>query len=239
MTGSPIFRVSPDVFEQFPDYVVGCVQARGISSTANLALSELLGNAEIRARSRYEDLDLKAEQPFAIWRDAFSTAGWSPSRFPASVEALHKRVQRGDDAPRINPAVDLANAAVLFYAVPVGTHDTATFGGSPLEVRWSSSGDEFIDMSGNSESEIVGEIVYAVGSDIRTRRWVWRQGRNGLVAPEAADIFYPVDGFTGSTSGFVEAAVNFLAETCATEFGANVTIGIITAASPEFAGDLA
>ena len=191
MTASPIFRVSADVFEQFPDYVVGCVLARGISAGGRHPISELLESAVIRARSRYADLDLKSELPFGVWRDAFSTAGWSPSRFPASVEALHKRIQRGDDAPHINPAVDLANAAVLYYSVPVGTHDTAKFGGSPLEVRWSRAEDEFIDMDGEGESEILGEIVYAVGADIRTRRWVWRQGKNGLSRPRRSTSFIP------------------------------------------------
>lgn len=237
MTGSPIFRVSPEVFEQFPDYIVGCVFARGITADPRHAISDLLDSAEVRARASYSDIDLKSEVPFAVWRDAFSTAGWSASRFPASVEALHKRIQRGDNAPRIITAVDLANAAVLYYSVPVGTHDTATFGGSPLEVRWSNFDDTFTDMGGRTESDILGEIIYAVGNDIRTRRWVWRQGRNGLIAPGAVDIFYPVDGFEGRTSGYVAAAVNFLAETCASILGAQVTTSLVYAGLPEFTAD--
>ncbi len=116
------------MFERFPDYIVACVVAResGYPKLQPGGSIDLCENAEIRARATYADLELKAQDPFAAWRDAFSNAGWSASRFPASVEAIHKRIQRGDDLPRINPLVDLSNSAVLYYAVPVGTHDIDT-----------------------------------------------------------------------------------------------------------------
>lgn len=234
MSGNPLFRVSPAIFEQFPTYVVGCVTAIKIAGVDRRHIEDLLGSAEVRARARYDGIDLKTEESFAAWRDAFSAAGWSPSRFPSSVEALNKRVQRGDNVPRINPTVDLANTTALYYSVPVGTHDIDTFGDRPLDVRWSTQEDRFVDMKGGVESGIDGEIVYTVGNDIRTRRWVWRQGRNGLVQPEAISVFFPIDGFTDRTLDAVEAAVNFLAETCRTALGADVTQGFVSAEAPEF-----
>ncbi|CAN5770200.1 phenylalanine--tRNA ligase beta subunit-related protein [soil metagenome] len=237
MSGNPLFRVSPAIFEQFPTYVVGCVAATGIAGVDQQHVEDLLGSAEVRARARYEGIDLKTEESFAAWRDAFSSAGWSPSRFPSSVEALNKRVQRGDNVPRINPAVDLANATALYYSVPVGTHDIDTFGDCSLNVRWAAEEDRFIDMNGDVESGIAGEIGYTVGSDIRTRRWVWRQGRNGLVQPEASNVFFPIDGFADRDLDSVEAAVNFLAETCRTALGAEVTQGLVSADAPEFLVD--
>lgn len=234
MSGTPLFRVSPAIFEQFPTYVVGCVAAIGIAGVDRRDIEDLLESAEVRARARYDGIDLKTEESFAAWRDAFSSAGWSPSRFPSSVEALNKRVQRGDNVPRINPAVDLANATALYYSVPVGTHDIDTFAGCSLDVRWASESDRFVDMTGEVESGIAGEIVYAVGNDIRTRRWVWRQGRNGLVQPEASSVFFPIDGFTDRTLDAIEAAVNFLGETCRTALGAVVTQGFVTAGAAEF-----
>src|SRR5690606_1739923 len=111
------FEVATEVFERFPDYVVACVLARGIdSANAKAAVQQLLSDATARSRISYEGVDLKSLPQFAAWRDAFSRAGWSASRFPASVEALHRRVQRGSDPPSINPAVDLSNSAVLFYS---------------------------------------------------------------------------------------------------------------------------
>ena len=239
MTAATLFRVAPEVFAAFPNYFVACVVARGIDRTPTSARFEelVLGSGE-RARATYEGLDLKDEPPFAAWRKAFSQAGWSPSRFPASVEAIHKRVQRGADLPRINTPVDLANSAALYYAVPVGTHDIASFAGQPLEVRYARGADRFNAMGGEEERPDAGEIVYAVGSDIRTRRWVWRQGRSGLVSADALDIFFPIDGFADETFDAVVAAQNYLAEVCAADLSAHVETAIVDAGCPELTIDL-
>jgi DNA/RNA-binding domain of Phe-tRNA-synthetase-like protein len=224
------FHVSDEVFEQFPDYIVGCVFARNLQAPdSDERIRDLLADAEFRARATYAGQDLKTLEPFAAWRDAFSFAGWSPSRFPASVEALHRRVQRGDTLPRINPAVDLANAAVLFYSVPIGTHDGANAEGE-LAVRHARPGDAFQAHDGSVESPDDGEIVYACESDVRTRRWVWRQSRSALLTPTATEVFYPIDGFEQRTLSGVEAAMNFLRELCEELFGADVQCGVVSAA---------
>lgn len=231
------FEVTTEVFERFPDYVVACVLARGIdNANANAAVQQLLSDAAARSRISYEGVDLKSLPQFAAWRDAFSRAGWSASRFPASVEALHRRVQRGSDPPSINPAVDLSNSAVLFYSVPIGTHDIRSLGGEALVVRPARDGDQFFDMSGEPDPPAPGEIVYAAGSVVRTRRWVWRQSRDALVGPDATDVFFPIDGFADQTLEAVEAACNFLAQSCTHYLGAEVTTGTVSAAQPAFTG---
>ena len=239
MTSRTLFRVDERIFERFPTYVVACVAAIGISPGGrSKTLEGLIETSEVRARATYDDIDLKSRAPFSSWRDAFSTAGWSASRFPASVEALHKRIQRGQDLPRINPIVDLANSAVLYYSVPVGTHDIGTFDGLPLDVRYCETNDTFVDMRGSEESPEAGEIVYAVGTDIRTRRWVWRQGKNGLISSDAVDVFFPVDGFSDRTYDAVVAAQNYLAKVAHEELGARVLTEIVTRDGPNFAVDL-
>lgn len=238
MSSSPIFQVAPEVFERFPHYVVGCVAAFNIDQRgASQKVDELVENAAFRARVTYQDADLKSVPPFAAWREAFSSAGWSPSRFPASSEAIHRRIQRGAEMPRINPIVDLANSAVLYYAVPVGVHDIHTFGTDALEVRWADSSDEFVGMDGSSTSPDAPEIVYAVGSDIRTRRWVWRQGKNGRISSSARDILFPIDGFVGSTYDGVVAAQNYLAQVAREELNARVVTGLISRENPAFLTD--
>ncbi len=235
MSRRQLFRVDSTVFERFPDYVVACVAANDLNYAADLDhLDALIASSTLRARASYDGIDLKSAEPFAAWRDAFSTAGWSASRFPASVEALHKRVQRGADLPRINPVVDLANCAVLAYSVPVGAHDVASFGESELTVRPATHDDRFIAMIGDDDPPADGEIVYAVNSDIRTRRWVWRQGRNALVPENATEVFFPIDGFVDRTYDAVVGAQNFLAETLKSVFGADVAVGIVDADHREY-----
>src|SRR5690606_1130483 len=156
----PIFTVSEEVFEQFPDYIVGWVVATIRSNQGpHPGLNSLLRDAEERARTILEGKDLKEEEAIAVWRKAFSNLGWSASKFPASVETLAKRAARGAVLPNINPAVDLSNATALTYLVPTGCHDLVR---SPrLTVRKTMDGDAYLPM-GNAESEApsLGEIVY-------------------------------------------------------------------------------
>lgn len=231
-----VFRVDERVFDRAPNYVVGCVMARGINNAGNYpALSELLDDAEEHALIAYAGMDLKQLPQVAVWRAQFSALGWSPSKFPASVEALLKRVARGDRLPRINPAVDLANAAVLRYITPIGTHDVGTFAGAPLTVRPAEAGDTFLPMGAvEPETPDAGELVYAVGAQVRTRRWVWRQSSLALVGPHATDIFFPIDGFASTTADAVERATAFIVEACREVLNAEVTFGLVDRAHPSF-----
>ena len=39
-------------------------------------------------------------------------------------------------------------------------------------------------------------MVYAIGQQVRTRRWTWMQSENGKITSASTDIFFPIDGFT-------------------------------------------
>lgn len=97
--------------------------------------------------------------------------------------------------PYINPVVDLENAVSLKYTLPMGAHD---LGGSSNDIciRLAKNGDIFIPFGSDSEeAPDIGEVVYAVGQQVRTRRWTWRQSENGKITAASSDIFFPIDGF--------------------------------------------
>lgn len=228
-----VFNVAPQVFDRFPDYIVGWVVARDVRNIGeHTAISALLSEAEDRARLLYAERDVKEEPAIAVWRTAFSTLGWSASKYPASVEAMLKRVSRGGTLPRINPAVDLSNAAALLYLVPVGCHDLEST--RDLQVRPAVTTDYFLPM-GEAESEkpATGEIIYVAGDSVRTRRWVWRQSREALVGVEATTLLFPIDGFSTVTASRVESATEFLATICREHLSSDVTTGFISRDQPE------
>jgi DNA/RNA-binding domain of Phe-tRNA-synthetase-like protein len=236
MTDAPLFAVAPNIFERHPDYVVGCLLARDVDNTrAYPELDALLGAAEAAARAEVADSDLKELPAIAVWRAAFAARGWTPSKYPASVEALVKRIAKGGSLPRINPIVDLGNAVVLRCLTPVGAHDVAQLRGDTLTVREACAGDTFRPMGDlSNESPEEHEIVYAAGQVVRTRRWVWRQAGDALVTPDARDVFFPVDGFSGQTDDRVRRALDDLAADCRDIFGASVTTGLVSATAPAF-----
>jgi DNA/RNA-binding domain of Phe-tRNA-synthetase-like protein len=222
-----VLSVSPDVFDRFPSYIVGWVTATVSSDSLDTdAIENLLRESEARVRLLYADKDLKEETAIAGWRRAFSSLGWSASRFPSSVEALVKRVAKGASLPLINPLVNLANAAALTYLVPVGCHDVDR---SPaLRVRFAETTDQFLPMGGDdAEHPESGEIVYASLDHVRTRRWVWRQSRDALVDADTTNVVIPVDGFSDTTVARVDAATNFIAATISGSGGQKVRWGLI------------
>lgn len=231
-----MFVVAEDIFERHPTYIVGGVLARGVDNArAYPDIGRLLADAEALVREHIAGADPKDVSAIAAWRRAFGDNGWPPSKYPASVEALVKRVAKGTSLPRINPIVDLGNVAVLRCLVPVGAHDLAQLAGGPLTVRTARDGDAFRPMGdAPPEAPEPGEIVYASGAAVRTRRWVWRQAADALVTSATRDVFFPIDGFVGVTDDNVRAATQLLSDACRDILRADVRVGLVTKDAREF-----
>ena len=227
------FGIAPEVLARFPNYCVGVIVATQVDN-AGLApgTGEALARAVGKVRQLLAGQPLDANPRLKVWLEAFRQTGINPSEFPPSVEALAKRAVEGEGVPRINPAVDLANAASLDYLVPVGAHDLDRLRGD-FWVRYSQPGDTFTPL-GHTEAEPVppGEIVFADDLAVRTRRWVWRLGERGKVSAASRRIFFPIDGFLDSTDEAVRQAVTELASALATMLGATVWTGFVSRAQP-------
>jgi DNA/RNA-binding domain of Phe-tRNA-synthetase-like protein len=213
----PRFRVAPAVFARFPTYIVAGVVVTGLTAARGYPdLQERLAAANVACAMRLKGVDPKTLPEIAAWRVAFQRLGISASTFQSAIEALARRAAKGNAVPSISPFVDLGNLASLTHLVPIGAHDTATWRDSTLDVRLAAPGDTFQPAgSGATESPEAGEIVYAAGSEVRTRRWVWRQSAQALVGPDAVSVWYPIDGFADTTGDAVRGAQALIAERAA------------------------
>ena len=221
----PLFSIDEAVFAAVPNARFSAVVLRGADNTgSNSAVEDRLRAAEEAVRAAFAGQDVKAHPSIAIWREVFGARGWTPSKYLSSIEALVRRVAKGGALPRINPAVDLGNSLSLRYLVPLGTHDLAS-APEGIAVRLARPEDHFLPM-GNEPPEAPepGEIVYASGADIRTRRWVWRQSRTALVGSEARDILFPLDGFSPQTEEAVRRAAEELAELAPALLGGSAAV---------------
>lgn len=156
----------------------------------------------------------------------------SPSRYPSSNIALLRRIAKGKGLWRVNPVVDLGNAISIKYGLPLGAH--ALGEKDVLELRFSRPDDVFVAL-GESEPDVTlasGELVYAVGSLVHTRRWTWRQSENGKVEPSTTRIAFPIDGFMGVNEDEVRAACEELAATLRDECGASAETHLLNATEP-------
>ena len=228
------FAVAQEVFERFPDYLVIVLVAEGLDMRgAAETVRAWLAESATQVQERFNATDPKELAPIAVWRRAFRELGWSASTYQSSVEALLRRTLKGNPPPSINPVVDLVNAASLRFLVPIGAHDLDS-APQGITVRPSTPADRFLPLGdGEPETPEPGEIVYAHGHEVRTRRWVWRQSRIGLVTPETRRVFVPIDAFRGVTDIAARDAAAWLASAFRTLLGATVRESVVDAEHPE------
>lgn len=97
-----------------------------------------------------------------------------------------------------------------------------------LELRFSEEDDVFVPLGeeGPDATLAPGELVYAEGNLIHTRRWTWRQSENGKVEPTTTEVVFPVDGFVGKNDACVREACDDLASRLREVFGCEVTTSL-------------
>ena len=108
------FRIDAQVFDRLPEALFGAVVAKGIDNqTPQPRIAQRLEEGIAAIRSRIGDQNLKEYPAVLPYREAFQTLGINPNKFPSSIEALSKRVLKGNPLPAINPIVDIGNAMSL------------------------------------------------------------------------------------------------------------------------------
>ncbi|MGE5507545.1 MAG: B3/4 domain-containing protein [Chitinophagales bacterium] len=221
------FRVAEEVFAKLPEAVFGVVVAQGVvqppaGSEVALAAAARLAAAVEATRARFAGQEAKGHPFITPYREAFQRLGINPNRFPSSIEAMAGRIAKGGTLPSINPVVNLANSVGLTHTLPLGVHDLDRCTGD-IEVRPAKAGDLFTPF-GTTEVEAVdpGEVVYVDGAQVRTRRWIWRQGEYSKATEDSRNLFFPIDGFAGVNDDRVKAARAELAALLRQFFGARV-----------------
>jgi DNA/RNA-binding domain of Phe-tRNA-synthetase-like protein len=233
------FTVADEVFAKLPEACFGVVVATGITqpapdSPAGQAIARRLLESLDQARTRFAGTNVKSHPEIHPYREAFERLRINPNRFPSSIEAMVGRIAKGGTLPSINPAVDLANAIGLSHVVPLGIHDLDLCAGS-IQVRISREGDIFTPFGTNvAESVDPGEVVYVDESQVRTRRWIWRQGEYSKATAESRNLFFPIDGFRGANEIRVREARDELAAEIRQLTGATVRQGWVNADSRSF-----
>lgn len=207
------YSISPEVFAQFPGYVRGVVIATGVkNSPSPPELVELLRDAEESVRSSV-NADKIAEHPrMASWREAYRAFGAKPAKFRPSMEAMARRVIKGDQLPSIHSLVDIGNIVSLRRLVPAGGHAIDVVTGN-IELRPATGTEEFVPFgSEETEHPSQGEIIFVEGTTVLTRRWTWRQANHTLVTLDTAALEFNVDGLPPVEPAEVEEACAEIAQ---------------------------
>ncbi|MBI4210400.1 MAG: lysine--tRNA ligase [Candidatus Diapherotrites archaeon] len=170
------FGVSGDIRSKFPGLRIGVVLVEGAdNSSKNPEIAGLLRVGEARFRELHFGRDLASIKTIKSWREAYSSFGAKPKESRSSIEAIAKRVLKGDQLPSINALVDIYNYISIKYVLPVGGEDVSRLKG-PLRLRYADGGEPFsrIGSSDNEPAE-KGEVIYADDEGAVCRRFNWRE----------------------------------------------------------------
>ena len=226
-------QIHPEIFERFPGYSWGKVICWRLDNHRGLDDAVLLlREVEERVRQDPELADVVAHPKIVAWREAFSKFGARPSKFQSSVEALARRVRRGDALPPVNALVAVYNAVSLRFLVPVGGDDLdLVSGGTHLRLA---KGDEAFIPLGAEEQEPPeqGEVVYADDAKVLCRRWTWRGGEASKISLATSNAVLNVHGLPPATREEVQRATETLVGLVTRVCGGEATWYILDAANP-------
>jgi DNA/RNA-binding domain of Phe-tRNA-synthetase-like protein len=199
------YTISPDIFQKYPGYVRGIVVANHVKNRPSPdELVDLLRKAEEELRARLKIENLLDEPHVKSWREAFRAFGAKPSDFRSSIEAMSRRVLRGDPLPSINALVDIGNIISLRHLVPTGGHaiDHLT---QDISLRLATGREIFVPFGSDLvEHPTPGEVIFAEGDTVLTSKWTWRQANHTLTLLETEAIEFNVDGLLPVTPQEVE-----------------------------------
>lgn len=200
------FEVSKYFFDKVEDAVFGVVVVKNFNNKVSYDYINNMFNESLKtSKEKFLNVKIKEEDWIQPYREAFRKLNINPNKYMCSIEALITRISKGNDIPNINSIVDLGNALSLKYELPIVVHDMDNFIDGDIQIRESDGNDNFVPFgSDETEHPDAGEIIYASGNEVKTRRWTWRQGEKSKVREESKDFFIPIDGFTSNKDKILE-----------------------------------
>jgi len=230
------YSISDEIFSLFPEYMRGVVLAFEVTNTeSSSSLMEMLRAAEASVREGLNLDELTAHPRIVSWREAFRKAGIKPSEFRASIEAMIRRVLRHQELPSINTLVDIGNILSLRHLLPIGAHAIDVVSNDIALCR-ASGEEEFVAFrSEQIEHPVPGEIIFAEGNTVLTRRWSWRQANHTLTLPTTTAIEFNIDGLPPVTKSEVEGICLELMELVQKFCGGLMRFEILSSQNPQIA----
>lgn len=170
------FIIENMFWDLFPEAKIGVVVFHGIDNTIKEKeqYKEILRSSEKQALNFLKQADFSSNDVIKVWRDAFQKFKTKKGA-RSSIEALLKRVHKGEHIGTINPLVDIYNSISLRYALPCGGEDIDTFVGN-IRLTKADGNEPFITLGTDENAPpYEGEIVYKDGEGAICRCWNWRE----------------------------------------------------------------
>ena len=228
------FILEQPYLDIFPESKIGILVCKGIDNhiTDEDKYVDYLQNAQKEALKHITNPEFTENPIIRTWRDAFYKFKTKKGA-RCSIEAMLKRVSKGNSIGTINPLVDIYNGISLKYGVPVGGEDIDKFDGDN-RLTVADGSEEFITYgSDKSEPPYEGEVVYKDNAGAICRCFNWRESVRTMLTEETVNAFMCIETVAGERDDVLDAALEELKTLIEKELGGEVTKHILSKDNPE------
>jgi len=230
-----VLRVTAEVFQLFPETVLGVVTAHGIDNTGgDSGILGQLRSEEERVRERLAGVQISEHPHIAPWREAYRKFGAKPKDHPSSIENLVRRALKGQPLPSINPLVDLYNTVSLRHLVPAGGEDLDRIDGD-IRLTIAAADEPAIFLLGEIEARAPkpGEVIYRDDAGAICRRWNWKEADRTKLTAATRNAVLVIEGLPPVGRDLVARAAEELAALIRTHCGGRIATALLDRGSPQ------
>ncbi len=227
--------IAPEILKAYPGTHIGWLYAHVIVEAKNdyveALKSELPRILQEYGLSKTEELSKHPR--IANWRKIYSAMGVKPSSYRCSLEALLRRVIKGENIWNVSSVVDCYNCVSVMTLLPMGAYDAYKLKGD-LTLRYGREGEVFLPLGSGEEIPVKkSHIVYADEEKICCWLWNHRDSRLCAVTTDTKEAYFFVDAAQESDARDVEKALDLLSRHLEA-IGCKVKAkGIINKATPQ------
>jgi DNA/RNA-binding domain of Phe-tRNA-synthetase-like protein len=206
--------VNPRIFADFDNPRIAVTVVQGTNNRVDTSdLAPKLKALVAKIQEEYGGQAVSQLPKIAAWRAAYRRFGVKAKDYPSSVEALYKRVLRGDSIPGINPLVDIYNYVSLTYMLPAGGEDTDRMVGD-LRLTYAAADEKPVVVLGKNEEQAPapGEVIYKDEEGTICRRWNWREVARTILTENTTNCILVLEALDPVTDDELQAGQQELGE---------------------------
>jgi len=230
------FIIEKEFLDIFPEAKIGVILCKGIDNTIKDEdkYAAYLKSSQQEAMKHIENPEFIENPIIKTWREAFYKFKTKKGA-RCSIEALLKRVSKGNDIGTINPLVDIYNGISLKYGVPVGGENIDVFEGD-MRLTVAEGGEEFITLgSDKSEPPYPGEVVYKDDAGAICRCFNWRESVRTMLTEDTVNAFMCIETVDGRSDEELDQILASLQGLIENELGGVCSRYILSAELTEIA----
>jgi DNA/RNA-binding domain of Phe-tRNA-synthetase-like protein len=223
------FKIEPEVFDLFPGLQIAVMSFAGINNSGGGRLS-LLDQACRTINDKHANLE-SLHPHIGEYSEAMRKIKRKKGCL-ASIEAMAKRIVKGDNIGSVNPIVDIYNSVSLSRLFTCGGEDLDCIKGD-MVLGFANGDEEFIPLGGREISlPREGELIYHDDRGAIVRSWLWREADRTKITSLTCNALLYMESINQNRSTEFDAAVKELCELVIGELGGARTLHVLSRANP-------